>query len=90
MELDFEMLQQIVAMLPPEWQRHVVTFALLWPAFSLLLGPAKLLVAKHVTSPQARAWFDAVFKVADIIAINTKGMDLHPMAEPKPKKEPKR
>lgn len=89
MELDFETLQQIVAMLPPEWQRHVATLALLWPAFSLLLVPAKWLVAKHVTSPHARAWFDAVFKVADLIAINTKGMDLHPVAAPK-KKEPKR
>lgn len=87
MELDFEMLQQIVAMLPPEWQRHVATFVLLWPALSLLLWPAKRLVAKYVTSPQLRAWFDATFKVLDLIALNTKGMDLHPMAEPKKEKK---
>lgn len=90
MELDIETLQQIVAMLPPEWQRHVATFALLWPAFSLALGAAKWAVAKHVTSPQARYWWDAFFKLCDLVAINTKGMDLRPLAEPKRKKEQKR
>lgn len=87
MELDIEMLQQIVAMLPPEWQRHVATIALCIPLLSLALVPSKWLVARYVTSPQLRAWFDAAFTVLDLIAINTKGMDLRPMAEPKPKKE---
>ena len=57
--------------------------------FSLLLGVAKRMVAETVTSPQARYWWDAFFKVCDLVAINTKSMDLHPMAEPKPKKEKK-
>lgn len=90
MELDIEMLRQIVAMLPPEWRKHVMTASLLWPVFSLLLVPAKWAVAKWVTSPQLRAWFDSLFKLCDLIAINTRGMDLRPVAEPKPKKEKKR
>jgi hypothetical protein len=87
MELDIETLQQIVAMLPPEWQRHIATIALCIPLLSLLLVPAKWAVAKWVTSPQLRAWFDALFNVLDLVAINTRGMDLRPLAEPKPKKE---
>lgn len=90
MELDFETLQQIVAMLPPEWQRHVATIALCIPLLSLLLVPAKWAVSKWVTSPQLRWWFDALFRVLDLIVINTKSMEMRPMAEPKPKKEPKR
>lgn len=90
MEVDIEALQELVALLPPEWQRHIATLVLLWPAFALLLGPAKALVARCVTSPQARAWADAFFKVADLIALNTKGMDLRPLAEPKPKQGKKR
>ena len=89
MELDIETLQQIWSMLPPEWQRHVATLVLLWPPYNLVLWGAKHAVAKWVTSPQARYWCEALFKLGDLIAINTKSMDLHPMAEPK-KKEPKK
>lgn len=85
MEVDIELLQQVFAMLSPEWKRHVLTVLALWPVFSLFLWGAKTAVAAWVTSPQARAWFDAFFKLCDLIAINTKGMDLRPIAEPKRK-----
>lgn len=90
MELDIETMRQILAMLPPEWQRHVVTIALCMPLLSLLLWPAKLAVAKWVTSPQLRSWFEALFRLLDLVVINTKGLDLHPLAEPKTKPEKKR
>lgn len=85
MEVDLETLQAVYALLSPEWRRHVLTLVSLWPVFSLLLGIAKWAVARWVTSPQLRAWFDAAFKVCDLIAINTKSMELRPMAEPKRK-----
>lgn len=86
MELDFETLRQIVAMLPPEWQRHVVTFCVVSTAVSSQLFWIKPLAARVFTSPSARAWADAIIKLFDWVAFNSRGMDLRPMAEPKTKK----
>jgi hypothetical protein len=86
--LDSETLQQLIALLPDEWRRHLLTAALLWPVFNVALWGCKAAVAKWVTSPGARWWFDAFFKLCDLIAINTKGMELRPMAMPKRKEKP--
>lgn len=97
MELDFEMLQQIVSMLPelskhlsPEWIARVEIALEVIGGTSLALAAVKPLVARFVTSPQGRAWWDAIIKAFDLVASNTRGMDLRPLAEPKPKKEKKR
>ena len=90
MELDIETLQQIVAMLPPEWQRHVVTFCVISTVVSSQLFWIKPLAARVLTSPSARAWADAIIKLFDWVAFNSRGMDVRPMAEPKPKKETKK
>lgn len=97
MELDIEMLQQVVAMLPdiaeqvsPEWVARIELALEIIGGTSVFLAAVKPLVARWVTSPQARAWFDAALKALDLVASNTKSMDLRPLAEPKTKKGSKR
>lgn len=96
MELDFEALQQIVAMLsalvallPPHFGEYVALTLEIIGGTSVALVALKPLIARFVTSPQARAWCDAIIKLADLVAHNSRGMDLRPLAEPKPKKERK-
>lgn len=97
MEVDFETLQQIVAllmqlvaMLPPHMGEHVALALEIIGGTSVALAALKPLIARFVTSPQARAWCDAVIKLFDLVAHNSRGMDLRPLAEPKRKKEKKR
>lgn len=99
MDLDTETLQQIVtllmqlaALLPPHLGEHVALALEVIGGTSVVLVALKEVVARRVTSPQGRAWWDAVIKLADIVALNSRGMDLRPLAEPrpKPKKEKKR
>lgn len=97
MELDTETLQQIaallmqvVALLPPHLGEHVALALEIIGGTSVALVALKPMIARFVTSPQARAWCDAVIKLFDIVAHNSRGMDLRPMAMPKPKKEKKR
>jgi hypothetical protein len=93
MELDIETLQQIVAlltqlaaMLPPKFGEYIALVLEIIGGTSVLLLALKPLVARFVTSPQARAWCDAIIKVFDLVAHNSRGMDLRPLREPKPKK----
>lgn len=94
MELDFETLQQVVAMLPelaerlpPEYVAKLELALEVIGATSLVLAALKPAIAKWVTSPEVRHWCDAVIKVFDLVASNTKGMDLRPLAEKKEKKK---
>lgn len=97
MDLDTETLQQIVtllmqlaALLPPHFGEHVALVLEVIGGTSVALVALKPLIARFVTSPQARAWCDAVIKLADIVAANSRGMGLRPLAQPKPKQEKKR
>lgn len=97
MELDFESLQQIVSMLmqlvallPPRFGEYVALALEIIGGTSVALVALKPLVARFVTSPQGRAWCDAIIKLADVVAHNSRGMELRPLAQPKPKKEKKR
>ncbi len=86
MEVDFETLQQLIDLLPPEWQRHVATACAVSFLVATQLLWLKPLAAKLITSQRGRCWADAIFLVADWIALNTRSLRTRPVARPKDKR----
>jgi len=87
MEVDIEALQQLINLLPLEWQRHANTALAVIVFVAANLYWLKPTVAKLVTSPRARYWWDAAFLLLDGVALNTRGLHTRPLAPPKPAKE---
>jgi hypothetical protein len=87
MEVDIETLQQLINLLPPEWQRHVNTALAVIVFVSANLLWLKPAAAKLITSPSGRYWADALFKMLDGIALNTRGLDTRPLPPPKKSKK---
>lgn len=82
-------LPAILDRLPAEWVARVEMAFEVIGAVSVALVAIKPAVAKWVTSPEARHWCDAIIKWFDLVASNTKGMDLRPLARPKSREKKK-
>lgn len=76
-----ESLMFVLSILPPE-HRHTAEAVLAWMAFiAVNLAWLKPLAAKAPV--QWRTWLDAIFKVLDLVAANTRGLHTRPVKEPK-------
>lgn len=78
-------LADVVDTIPEPWRTRIVLALAFAGALSVALAPAKA-VAVRVIPLSWRPWVDAVFRVLDLIAVNTRG--LHTMPAKAPEKKP--
>ena len=79
-----EDVDQILSIIPEPWRTRIVLALAFAGALSVALAPAKA-IAVRVTPISWRPWVDAVFRVLDLIAVNTRGIHTMPT---KPEKKP--
>lgn len=74
----------VLAFLPPEHRKTAEAILAAMAALALALVPLKWIAVK-VTPTHWRPWVDGLFKLADIVAANTRGIHTLPS---KPEKKP--
>jgi hypothetical protein len=79
-----EVVMAVLAVLPPEHRKTAEAALAAMAALAIALVPLKWLAVKY-TPTNLRPWVDAVFKVLDMIAVNTRGVHTLPS---KPEKKP--
>ncbi len=72
----------VLAFLPPEHRKTVEAFLAAMAALAIALVPLKWLAVKY-TPNNLRPWVDAVFKLLDLVAVNTRGVHTLPLKQEK-------